>query len=114
MVITINIVKELFEEIEKKFKKEAEKIFALIKSLEKNPNKGKLLVNVGGIIIKELKYKSFRFYFITSGHKLKLIGREETINLLIRFVRMSDKKNQQKTINEIKKVLQAMDPEEFI
>ena len=32
--------------------------------MEENPNKGKLLGNVGGIVIKEIKYKNFRFYFV--------------------------------------------------
>jgi len=35
------------------------------------------------------------------------------IDLLIRFVRMSDKKDQQKTINEIKKILQKFGPQKF-
>src|SRR3989304_1379274 len=56
--------------------------------------------------IKELKYKSFRFYFITDGHKLKFIDKSSLVDLLIRFVRMSDKKDQQETINEIRKILE--------
>ena len=59
------------------------------------------------IVTKELKYKSFRFYFITDGFKIKMLGKEELSNLLIKFVRMSNKKEQQKTINEIKAVLRV-------
>jgi midasin (ATPase involved in ribosome maturation) len=101
----VEIVKSLFEEIQKKFKGEAQKVIDLIETLEDNPNKGKLLGRVGGVIIKELKYRNFRFYFITDGYKLKLIDESKLVDLLIRFVRMSDKKDQQETINEIKRVL---------
>ncbi len=56
-------------------------------------------------MIKELKYKSFRFYFITDGHKLNVLDKKSLADLLIKFVRMSDKKSQQKAINEIKNIL---------
>ncbi len=101
----IKIAPNLFQEIQQKFKGEAHKIIDLLETLEKNPNKGKLLGNVGGIVIKELRYKSFRFYFVTNGFKLKVLDAGELKDLLIRFVRMSDKKSQQKTIEEIKAVL---------
>ncbi|MBS3085112.1 hypothetical protein J4225_00300 [Candidatus Pacearchaeota archaeon] len=104
----VEIVFSLLKEIEKKFKGEAHKIIDLIESLEENPHKGKLVGNVGGIIIKELKYNAFRFYFVTDGFKIKMLGKEELSNLLIKFVRMSNKKEQQKTINEIKAVLRAI------
>ena len=103
----VEIVFSLLKEIEKKFKGEAHKIIDLIESLEENPHKGKLVGNVGGIIIKELKYNAFRFYFVTDGFKIKMLGKEELSNLLIKFVRMSNKKEQQKTINEIKAVLRV-------
>src|SRR3989304_8893575 len=102
----VEIVLSLFEEIKKKFKGESQEIIDLMESLEENPHKGKLLGQVGGIVIKELKYKSFRFYFITDGHKLKFIDKSSLVDLLIRFVRMSDKKDQQETINEIRKILE--------
>jgi len=74
-------------------------------SLEEHPKKGKLLGTIGGIVIKEIKYEGFRFYFITDGHKLKILDESLLTDLLIRFVRMSNKKEQQKTIEEIKKIL---------
>ena len=82
-----------------------------MKSLEDNPKKGKLLGSVGGILIKELKYKSFRFYFITDGFKLKLLNESNLIDTLMKFVRMSDKKHQQKTTDEIRKILIHFGPE---
>lgn len=109
----IEIVLSLFEEIQKKFKGEAHKIIDLMETLEDNPHKGKLLSNVGGIVIKELKYKNFRFYFITDGYKLKIMDQEKLVDLLIRFVRMSDKKDQQETIEKIRKILLNFGPEGF-
>lgn len=104
MAIVI-VTKELEKDINKKFKKESIKIFELMYSLKDNPKKGKPITQIGGVLIKELKYKSFRFYFITDGLKIKLLGIKELNDLLIKFVRMSDKKNQQKAIDEIKYIL---------
>lgn len=93
----VTIAEALKDEILDKFKGESKIIFRQIFSLGQNPNKGKLLGQVGGIVIKELKYKSFRFYFIADGHKLKIMSESSLVDLLIRFVRMSDKKDQHKT-----------------
>lgn len=109
----VEIARSLFEEIQKKFKGEARKIIDLLETLEENPRKGKELGNVGGIVIKEIKYKNFRFYFITDGFKLKVMGELELADLLIRFVRMSDKKSQQKVIDEIKKILSQVGEKGF-
>lgn len=113
-MIKVEILKSLVLEIKKKFnRKEANKILDLMQSLQSNPKKGKLLGTVGGIIIKELKYKSFRFYFLADGYKLKYFKKEDIIDLLLRFVRMSDKKHQQKTIDEIKKILTTIGFKDF-
>jgi hypothetical protein len=109
----IEIVESLFIELEKKFKKESHKILDLLYSLESNPKKGKFIGNVGEIAIKELKYKNFRFYFIVNGHNIKYLGKEELIDLLLRFVRMSNKTNQQEIINEIKHILKTIGPGGF-
>ncbi|MFH1456453.1 MAG: hypothetical protein ABIF40_05915 [archaeon] len=110
-MVNVEITETLFSEITKKFKKESVKILEHLKSLESNPKKGKELGTVGGILIKELKYKKFRFYFITDGFKLKCIGKNALIDLLFRFVRMSNKKTQQETINEIKHILKILGPD---
>jgi len=112
-MVKIIIVESLEHEILKKFKEESSEIFYLIHTLEENPKKGKELGQVSGIVIKELRYKSFRFYFIIEGYKLKFISKEELNNLLMRFVRMSDKKTQQKTIDEIKNILRTFSEEGF-
>jgi len=109
----VEIVKSLKEGVFKKFKGESKEVFEYMRSLEKNPKKGKPVGRVGGLLIKELKYKNFRFYFILEGNKLKLFSKEELTDLLIRFVRMSDKKSQQKVINEIKTILRTLGGEGF-
>ncbi len=102
------ITESLKEEIFKKFKKKSKKIFKLLYSLKENPNKGKKLGQIRGILIKELKYENFRFYFITNGFEIKLLNINDLQNLVIKFIRMSDKKSQQKTINEIKNILRNL------
>jgi len=109
----VRITKSLEKEINKKFKKESIKVINYLYSLKENPKKGKELGAIGSSVIKEMKYKSFRFYFITKGHKLKILKAEELKELLIKFVRMSNKKDQQKTINEIKTILRNLGEEGF-
>jgi hypothetical protein len=107
------ITEALEEEINKKFKQESIEIFRLLKTLEENPKKGKELRNIGKIVLKELKYNKFRFYFITDGYKIKILKADELKDLIIKFVRMSDKKSQQQTIEEIKMVLRSLGEEGF-
>lgn len=107
------ITKKLEDEINKKFKGESTEIFDLMHSLKESPHKGKIVGQISGILIKEIKYKSFRFYFITDGFKIKLLGKEELEDLLIKFVKMSDKKSQQKVIDEIKYILRNFGGEGF-
>jgi|SRR3989344_7514012 len=101
----VEIVESLFEEINKKFKQQSVEVLQHLKSLESSPHKGKPLGTIGGILIKELKYSGFRFYFITDGFKIKCLDDNALVDLLLRFVRMSDKKHQQQTINEIKQIM---------
>ena len=109
----VEIVHSLFLEIQNKFKGEAHEVIDLLETLEANPYKGKHLASVGGVEIKEIKYKSFRFYFITDGYKLKFMDEEYLRDILIKFVRMSDKKEQQKVIDEIKRILINLGSERF-
>ncbi len=107
-MVTVEIVPSLEEEIHKRFKGESVEVLEYLKSLETSPSKGKALGHVGGIAIKELKYKGFRFYFITDAHKIRVYTQETLTDLLMQFVRMSDKKDQQHVIEEIKHVLRAI------
>jgi hypothetical protein len=110
----IVITNSLKKEVEKKFKAESKRVFNLIFSLEENPKKGKEIGSVDKILIKELKYKSFRFYFIVERYKIKFLEIQDLSNLLIKFVRLSNKNTQQKTINEIKNILRKLGEEGFI
>lgn len=103
------ITKALKNEILKTFKEKSEEIFQFLKTLETQPKKGKALNHVARTIIKELKFKKHRFYFITDGHRLKFGTKDELSALIIKFIKMSDKKSQQKTINEIKDTLKSFD-----
>jgi len=108
------ITKSLFNQIQKKFSnKESNKIIDLLESLENQPNKGKNLSSIGSTLIKEVKYQKYRFYFITDGHMLKFGTEDELTNLIIKFVSMSDKKDQQKIINQIKNTLKSLGFESF-
>jgi hypothetical protein len=107
------ITKNLEKEIHKKFKKESITIFELMLNLESHPKKGKEIGTVGSIIIKEIKCQKFRFYFITDKFKIKFLKSNELTDLIIKFVRMSDKKTQQRTINDIKQILKNIGREGF-
>ena len=93
------ITKKLEEEINKIFKKESIKILESFRDLEENPYKGRAVGQVSGIVIKEIRHENYRFYFIADGFKIKMLQKEELSDLLIKFVRMSDKKSQQKIID---------------
>jgi len=107
------ITNSLEQEINKKFKQKSIEIISLMRTLEDNPNKGKELGSIGRIVIKELRYKKFRFYFLTDGYKLKFLRINELKDLIIRFVRMSEKKDQQKVIENIKRVIRTLGEERF-
>ena len=110
----IEIVRSLVLDIIKKFNpKEGNEILDLMNSVSKSPRKGKPLGTVAGIVIKELKYRNFRFYFIADGYKMKFLKEDDLVDLLIRFVRMSDKKHQEGTIKEIKRILISIGPKGF-
>lgn len=103
----------LEEEINRKFKQQAVEIFTLLRTLEENPNKGKEVGVIGRVLIKEIKYGKFRFYFVTDGYALKILKMQELKDLIVKFVRMSEKKDQQGVIEEIKKVLRSLREEGF-
>jgi len=109
----VEILPSLIKEIEAHFKKQGVEILEYLKSLENSPHKGKVIGIVGGVIIKELKYNNFRFYFIADAFKLKCFDAKELTDLLLTFVRMSGKKDQQKVIDEIRRVLVIIGPAGF-
>jgi hypothetical protein len=102
------ITEALKNEILKKFKAESKKIFNLMYSLKENPKKGKEVGCVSNVVIKEIKYEGYRFYFITNGFRLKFLDINDLQDLIIKFVKMSNKKEQQKVIDEIKTILRKI------
>lgn len=109
-MVKILIVKGLFRSIKKRFSSsEVGQILDLFESLRHSPRKGKTVGVMNSIVVKELKYKKYRFYFITDGFKIKFLRVTDLKSLVIKFVRMSDKKNQKKVISEIKDVLSKLE-----
>ena len=109
----VEITPALEKEINKQFKANSIEILKHLKTLEDQPKKGKPLGRVGNIAIKELKHEGYRFYFITDAYQVRFFKKDELVDLLLRFVRMSDKKSQQETIEEIREVLLKIGPEGF-
>ncbi len=109
----VELTESFRQEVDKIFKAESVEVLKFISTLEENPKKGKNLTNVGEIVIKELKYKTYRFYFITNGFKLKFLKVEELKDLVIKFVRLSKKNNQTEIIKEIKLLLNKLGYEAF-
>ena len=107
-MIRIVILNSLRDEIFKIFKKDALKIYGLIDKLKVNPNQGKVLGHVGNMSIRELRYGSFRFYYIIDGNKLRLFNQSKIEDLLIQFIAMSKKNDQQRTIAEIRELLKRI------
>lgn len=103
------ITESLFKTIRKRFSiSEANLVIDSLESLETNPHKGKTLCTVEGILIKEIKHKKYRFYCVTDRHTLKFGTEDELASLLIKFVRMSEKKDQQKAIDSVKSTLKSL------
>ena len=109
----VYIDEPLFKEIRTVFRGEANEVIDLLESLEQNPKKGKDICTVATIAVKEIKYRGYRFYFLADAHKIRMLKVEELMDILIRFVRMSDKKDQQKVINEIIYTLKYLGVERF-
>lgn len=103
------ITEALYREVEKTFPlAEARGAIHAMMALKEQPKKGKIVGVVNRTVIKELKHGKYRFYCVAEGHVLKFGTREELEHMLIKFIRMSEKKDQQQTIDEIKKVLQTI------
>ncbi|MFT4250010.1 MAG: hypothetical protein ACMXYD_01475 [Candidatus Woesearchaeota archaeon] len=100
-MVHIYVSKKLEKEIVKRLsKKEADDLFLQIYSLKENPHKGDILTNVGKLLVKELKYKKFRVYFIQSKDTLKILGEEDFRDEIVKFVALSQKgSEQQRVIN---------------
>lgn len=52
-------------------------------------------------------------FFIVNGDTVKFFSEEKLVDTLLKFVRLSNKKEQQKTIDEIKDILKTVGPNGF-
>lgn len=107
------ITPSLLSKVYKLLKQDSPTVLGLMRSLEDNPKKGKAVGAVGNILIKELKYKTSRFYCISDKHKITFLDTDQLGDLLIKFVEMSAKKDQQKVIEQIKSILKNMGNQGF-
>jgi len=103
-MVQIYISQSLLKEINKRLSKgEADVCLKLLYSLKENPYKGDIITVVGNILLKEMRFKNFRFYYIHSAKLLKIGLIEDLQSEIIKCIAMSDKsKEQQEVINKIK------------
>ncbi|MCH8519520.1 MAG: hypothetical protein LAT82_02075 [Nanoarchaeota archaeon] len=97
----VKIDSNLIKKIYKIFKKESIEVFEFLKTLEQNPQKGKILFNSKKYQLKELKYKSFRFYFVKSNNTIIVFEENE----IITFLDVSKKNDQQEVIDKLKRIM---------
>lgn len=107
--VKVVILNSLRDEILKRLKGDAPKVYDLIEQLTRNHHKGKVIGHAGGCSIRELKYNSFRLYYIISLHKLILFDAGALRELLVEFIAMSKKHDQQHVINQITTMLESLD-----
>ncbi|MFT4312058.1 MAG: hypothetical protein ACMXYF_02415 [Candidatus Woesearchaeota archaeon] len=101
-MVIVAITQDLDKELKKRLDKNTYyKIKDLFMSLKKDPYKGDVLHVLGNVILKEIKFKTFRFYFLTSNNLIKFVACNNLEKELIKFIRMSKKNDQQHVINDI-------------
>jgi hypothetical protein len=105
-MVIVRIDDSLVKKLEKRFnKKELKELKQLFLSLQDNPFQGDLIYAFGNFVLKEKKYKTFRFYFLHSRKILIIKDIENLKDEIIRFIEMSKKNDQQRTINKLKEML---------
>ena len=108
-MVVVRIDDSLVKKLEKKFKptdlKEIKKLFF---SLQENPFQGDLLYTFGSFVLKEKKYKTFRFYFIHSKTILIIKDVDKLKDEIIRFIEMSKKNDQKRVIDKLKGMLKEL------
>jgi mRNA-degrading endonuclease RelE of RelBE toxin-antitoxin system len=107
-MIKIIILNSLRNKIYKIFKQDSLKVYKKIKQLKNNPNKGKILAHIGTITLREIRHNTFRLYYTIDKNKLNLFNQEKLEELLIKFIELSKKNKQQKTIDKLKEILKKL------
>lgn len=99
--MVVEFSNKFIKELKKHFSKsEAKKI--IIKLSLTSPSEGDYIARISNIIIREKKIKTFRFYFITQDNKKHIITKQELKEMIIKFVALSKKNNQQRVIDKLK------------
>lgn len=102
-MIKIKVSPVLVKKIKKTFKTKSKKVFRAMNELNEHPNKGKLIASIGLVELRELKYENvFHLYFFTNEQLVKVLDEDELQAILIKFVEMSKKKEQQEIIDMLK------------
>ena len=105
-MVVVKIDESLVKKLEKRFNaKELKEIKSLFLTLQENPYQGDVLYAFGNFVLKEKKYKTFRFYFLHSRKILIIKDVEKLKDEIIRFIEMSKKNDQQKVIDRLKGML---------
>lgn len=109
-MVIVRIDETLVKKLEKSFnKKELKEIKKIFLSLQDNPYQGDLLYTFGNFVLKEKRYKTFRFYFIHSRKILIIKDIDSLKDEIIRFIEMSKKNDQQRIINKLKEMMNRID-----
>lgn len=102
--MVVEFSKQFIKELKKHTSKAKAKI--LVNKLSStSPSEGDFVAIISNIVIREKRLKSFRFYFIVKETKKHVITEQELKNLIIKFVALSKKNNQQQVINKLKEDL---------
>lgn len=80
--------------------------------LGRTPKSGKALTKIGSLMLGEIRFRGYRFTYVTDAHKVKLLSVYELEDLIIRFVEYFDKKHQRKTIEKLKDALRIVRDED--
>lgn len=108
-MVIVRIDDSLIKKLEKIFnKKELSELKQLFLSLQENPYQGDLIYAFGNFVLKEKKYKTFRFYFLHSRKILIIKDIDKLKDEIIRFIEMSKKNNQQKIIDKLKEMIKKL------
>lgn len=97
------------EDFEKLLRKHCSKQEAqtFVKKLAKTtPTDGDYISLVGGVLLKERKIKTFRFYFVQDSTRIEFLSEEELKQRVLLFISISKKNNQQAVIDKLKQDLQ--------
>ena len=103
------MVTEFSQQFLKQLRKHVSKSEAptLVKKLaDTSPSDGDFVALVANIVLREKKHKTFRFYFITDQTTKHVITKDELKEMIVKFVALSKKNDQQEVIDKLKNDLQ--------